>query len=312
MLHVGRRQFLKLISMAALWLGIPWGRSEAQTQQSFFTSHEHDTLQAALARLIPTDKDPGATEANVVNYIENMLTAFDHDPPLVYSGGPFSNRNPFPDNQTGTSSNNFPANALQNFVPLSRVKALAWKVRLFGSKATAGGSFNDAVLGPVQGLRDFYKEGLQALDTQSQQLFRSDFVTLSPDRQDQVLQAANQNFISQLMQNAIEGMYGPPEYGGNQNLVGWRYIHFLGDSQPLGYSIFNASNNSYNERPGYPVSTPDSASTEVPATSPEMQRLLKELNFIDARESLEGRSLSELEARFKLSRADVRPWRPSE
>jgi len=32
-----------------------------------------DTLRAACARLIPTDADPGATEANVVNYIDAQL-----------------------------------------------------------------------------------------------------------------------------------------------------------------------------------------------------------------------------------------------
>ncbi len=31
-------------------------------------------------------------------------------------------------------------------------------------------------------------------------------------------------------------MYGAPEYGGNQGLVGWSYIGFLGDVQPRGYS----------------------------------------------------------------------------
>ncbi len=66
-MRIGRRQFLKLISAAALWLGIPRGHTQAQAQAGFLTAHEHDMLQAALARLIPTDKDPGATEANVVN-----------------------------------------------------------------------------------------------------------------------------------------------------------------------------------------------------------------------------------------------------
>ena len=31
-------------------------------------------------------------------------------------------------------------------------------------------------------------------------------------------------------------MYGPPEYGGNRNLVGWSYTRWAGDSQPRGYA----------------------------------------------------------------------------
>jgi hypothetical protein len=309
-MRFGRRKFLKFIAVAAIWLGIPWGRAQAQTQAGFFTPHEHDTLAAALARLIPTDKDPGASEANTINYIENLLSAFDHNPPLIFAGGPFSDRNPFPDNKTGVASNTFPPNTFKNFVPLSRIKELAWCMRLFGSKGVPGGDFNDAVLGPTIGLRDLYKEGVQALGSKSQQLFGDNFVALAPEDQDKVLKAVNQIFVSQVFQNAIEGMYGPPEYGGNKDLVGWKYIGFLGDSQPLGYSIFNATTGTYNERPGYPVSTPDPSAQSAPMSSTEMQRLLKELNFIDAGEPLEGRSMEELEAKFSFKRSEVRPWRP--
>jgi hypothetical protein len=31
-------------------------------------------------------------------------------------------------------------------------------------------------------------------------------------------------------------MYGPPEYGGNRDLVGWQSIGFEGDVQPRGWT----------------------------------------------------------------------------
>jgi hypothetical protein len=31
-------------------------------------------------------------------------------------------------------------------------------------------------------------------------------------------------------------MYGPPEYGGNRDLAGWRSIGFEGDVQPRGWT----------------------------------------------------------------------------
>ena len=39
-----------------------------------------------------------------------------------------------------------------------------------------------------------------------------------------------------VFQQAAEGMYGAPEYGGNKDLVGWKYIKYPGDAQPRGYT----------------------------------------------------------------------------
>lgn len=296
---VGRREFFKLVGAGVLALLLPWRGARAQA--GFFTPHERATIEAAAARLIPTDQDPGAREANVINYIENLLSAFDHDPPLIYAGGPFSDRNPFP-NKTGQPSDKFPDNAFKRFIKLTRIKELGWRVRLFGSEKVPGGSFNDTVLGPIKGLREIYKEGVQSLDAKSRELFDRDFVALSSEGQDEVLNAVSQRFVAQLYQHAIEGMYAPPEYGGNKDLVGWKYIRFLGDTQPLGYSIFDESTGTYKERPGHPVSGPDS--DDAQPLSPELKRLLKELGFVDATEPINGRSLEELEAGLRLRLAE--------
>ena len=42
-----------------------------------------------------------------------------------------------------------------------------------------------------------------------------------------------------------QAAYAAPEYGGNQGTVGWSQIHFEGDSQPLGYSLWDAANGVY-------------------------------------------------------------------
>ena len=113
----------------------------------YFSEDEYTAVRAACARLIPSDDDPGATEAGVVDYIDGLLGAFLTDPPRIWAGGPFSGR--------------------------------------------AGG---DA------GFAAFHR--LTAL----------------------------------LHEHACEGMYAAPEYGGNRDLVGWRYIGFEGDVQPRGFS----------------------------------------------------------------------------
>src|SRR5207302_1750577 len=85
------------------------------------------------------------------------------------------------------------------------------------------------------------------------------------------------NFVIQLV---MEGVFAAPEYGGNRDLGGWQMAHFEGDSQPLGYSIFDPAINNYRERPDYPNSTanpgpdPDPMDTQTQATITMFTRIL--------------------------------------
>src|SRR5205823_4672019 len=153
-LLLGRRQFLKglgvvLAALAAPATGVR--RAYAAARGRFFTGHEFATLSALCDRVIPPDRDPGARALGAARYIERMLTAFDHRVPLVFAGGPFSNRNPFPDNDDGTPSRRRPKNAFRHFIPLTRVQEIRWRAELFGSAKVPGADFNDALLGPLAG-----------------------------------------------------------------------------------------------------------------------------------------------------------------
>ncbi|HEY0250932.1 MAG TPA: hypothetical protein VGC41_05365 [Kofleriaceae bacterium] len=106
---------------------------------------------------------PGASSASAVRYIDTLLSAFEVDPPKIFAGGPYSDRNALP-NADGTASQKFPPNDFETFLPLSRVQDIAWRMRVLGSAATPGGDFNDAVLGPTVGYRDIYAQALAALD----------------------------------------------------------------------------------------------------------------------------------------------------
>src|SRR2546422_4658272 len=158
-LLVGRREFLQglgvlLAALAAPATGVR--RAYAAARGRFFTGHEFATLSALCDRVIPADDDPGARALGAAHYIERMLTAFDHRVPLVFAGGPFSNRNPFPDNDDGTPSRQRPRNAFRHFIPLTRVQELRWRAELFGSAKVRGADFNDAILRPLVGLRTIY------------------------------------------------------------------------------------------------------------------------------------------------------------
>jgi len=171
----------------------------------FFSDDEYAAVDAACGRLIP-----GATEARVVDYVDGLLGAFAVDPPRIWAGGPFSGR------RGGDAG-------FGEFIPLSKLDELAWRTRIEGSRGIAEREFN----GPVVGLQERYRDGLAALGT--------DFANSDPETQDTRLRA-NEAFTELLYEHACEGMYGAPEYGGNQNLLGWQSIEFEGDVQPRGYT----------------------------------------------------------------------------
>ena len=176
----------------------------------YLDDHAYAVVDAACARLIPTDEDPGAREARVVDYIDGLLGAFASDPPLIWAGGPFSGR-------FGGAA------GFATFLRLTAREELAWRTRIEGSR----GIPERERLGPVKGLQESYDEGVAALGP--------DFCEVSGEEQDERLHRS-QEFTALLLDHACEGMYGAPEYGGNRDLVGWRNIDFAGDVQPRGYT----------------------------------------------------------------------------
>ena len=230
---VGRRAFLKAAGALGLLALVPRRRLEALVASApgpgqdgrFLTAHELDTLRAVTARFVPgppDDPDPGALEAGVAEAIDLLLAAFTFEPPLIHAGGPFSDR-------AGATHDDF-----ADFVPLDAHAALGWRIRLEGSQGLPAREF----AGPVTGLQEIYRSGLAHLDERSQQAFGVDFKDAPGPAQDLLLSDQTdgdlQNFVGAALANTLEAMYGPPEYGGNQGLVGWGYTRWPGDLQPRG------------------------------------------------------------------------------
>jgi gluconate 2-dehydrogenase subunit 3-like protein len=270
---LSRRQFLKALGalLAALATPVTWAeRAFAAARGRFLTRRELATLEALCDRILPPDQDPGAQHLGAAAYIDHMLAAFDPRVPRIFAGGPFSNRNPFPDNEDGTASHRRPRDAFRRFIPLTRTQELRWRAELFGSASLPGADFNDAALGALRGLRDVYREGLATVNQAAQMMGGRPFAQLSPDDQDRVFRAldtghafapdprrGNFSFIDLLIQHTLEGCFAAPEYGGNRRSLGWRMLGLEGDDQPLGYSLFSTAKQDYNERPDHPMSTPN-------------------------------------------------------
>ena len=182
----------------------------------WFSDQDYAILRAACTQLLPSHEDaPGAEEAGVADYIDILLGAFTFDPPRIWAGGPTSGR------RGGEAR-------FADFVPLSRLDELAWRMRIEGSLGLPEREFN----GPVVGWQEHYRAGLAALG--------DDFADVDSAEQGRRLQA-DQEFLDLLYGHCCEGMYGAPEYGGNRDGVGWAAIGRDGDVQPRGYSDADVS-----------------------------------------------------------------------
>jgi hypothetical protein len=201
----------------------------------------------------------------------------------VHAGGPFSDRQGqphfatasipcrrchgaaslmgvgVPDSGRSESGLNDPPNFFREFLPHSRVKRLGWKIRLLGAAAVPEVAANPLASESIEtDLRRRYRVGLTALDQIARERFGAPFAGLSPEDQTAVLDAADPDFVTLLTYHTLEGMFGLPEYGGNRDRLGWRLLQFDGDSQPLGYTIYDPdAPGNYRERPDKPNSRPN-------------------------------------------------------
>lgn len=179
----------------------------------------------------------------------------------IFAGGPYSGRTPFPDPTTGTASDEFPDNAFLTAVPLTRVQRLAWTARLLGADAVPELQSNPLArsLADVD-LRARYRAGLADADAFSEADFGAAYADLTTMQQDTILRrlrSQRRPFYELLVNHVVEGMLCAPEYGGNRDRLGWQLIGFDGDSQPLGYTIYDATIDDYRERADKPNSTID-------------------------------------------------------
>jgi hypothetical protein len=212
-----RRTVLAAAALVPLATWIPGileeskARAAAGSAYRFLSPHQVAVVTEATARLVPGPLDdpleadhPGAREADVVRYVDTLLSAFDEDLPRIFAGGPWSNRH-----TTGPD-------LMATFVPLEERQLLAWRRRVAELRTRVAAAVVD--LDKAAGADGF-----------------ADFLAAPTPVQDYVLssETAARDVLFTL---TIEGMYSVPEYGGNAGLTGWQEIKWLGDVQPVGYS----------------------------------------------------------------------------
>ena len=167
--------------------------------------HERATIEAAAARIVPSDEDPGAREAGVIDYIEGLLAADDVDADI----GPREKK----------EYSNFLLGSMGGRT--EEQQATLFKLNGLGSRH-----------------RQAYCDGVAELDRLAAELRPgADFCGLDDAGRDRVLTILDERkepFFALLVTHTMEGFYGHPRHGGNKDRVGWQVLGYPGPSFPHG------------------------------------------------------------------------------
>jgi gluconate 2-dehydrogenase gamma chain len=197
------------VTLKADWITVGEPVDPDSTTKLFFTDHEWDTVEAAAARIIPTDHEPGAREARVIVFIDRYLSGIDY----IYAAA------------DGTG-----------FLQLTDRAADAWRARISDMQATyrEGVRQLDRLAGQTYGkpfaeLTEVQQDGVLELLSGEPKPAK---VTLgSSEAVSSFLQGVfdeGMGFWPALCLHVRQGFYCDPVYGGNKNRVGWDVIGFPG------------------------------------------------------------------------------------
>ena len=189
----------------------------------FFTAHEWATIEAATARIYPTDDQPGAREAGVTNFIDLYLSGIDY----IYASGDGS-----------------------GFLQMSGRLADSWRLRIsalqikYRDGVRALDALAHADFGQdFQDLTEARQDAVLELMSSQPKPDKVSLTTTAP--LGSALQGVADDgldFFPALCLHTRQGMFSDPVYGGNQNRVGWEMVGFPGpqslkDTLDCSYSV---------------------------------------------------------------------------
>lgn len=181
-----------------------------------FTPHEARTVDALVSRILPgTPDDPGAHEAGVVTYIDNVLAYSEGFNESTYREAPYAQ----------LYSGEAPPEDDESF---ETVWIAADQIERYGYQS---------ILSP----REVYRLGVIAVDAYSRSKHDKPFIEITEQQQITIIeemvsgdamvgfeQIAAPSFFAVLRRHTAEGMFSDPAYGGNRDMVGWRLIGYPG------------------------------------------------------------------------------------
>ncbi len=181
----------------------------------FFDEHQWATVEAAMARIIPTDDHPGAREAGTIEFLDRYLFGIEY----VYAK---------PDGSGFEKLEGKRAEAWRRRIEIVREKYVEGIEELDRrSRARFGADF----VGLAEERQDEILTEMERPEQQSEleeaQVTVGYGAPVEPAMQ-QTSTEVEIGFFPLLALHTRQGFYSDPIYGGNKDRVGWRLIGFQG------------------------------------------------------------------------------------
>jgi gluconate 2-dehydrogenase gamma chain len=192
-------------------------QSAPGTAAKFFDAHQRATVEAAMARIIPTDEHGGAKEADTVEFVDRYLSGLG----FIYAK---------PDGSGFERLEGKRAEAWQQRIDIIRRKYVEGIQELDRRSETRfGGNFvkltNEQQDEILTGMESPASVELEAELAEVQAV--AGFAPVEPALQ-QTNVEIDLEFFPLLSLHTRQGFYSDPIYGGNKDRVGWKLIGFEG------------------------------------------------------------------------------------
>ena len=191
--------------------------SEQAGTSSFFDAHQRATVEAAMARMIPTDDTPGAREARTIDFVDRYLSGID----FIYAK---------PDGSGFERLEGKRADAWRQRVDIVRERYVAGiealdrtsRERFDADFVELSEEQQDEVLHALEGPAEQEEEA--AVERARMQLYGAPVEVALQQTSAEV----ELDFVPLLALHTRQGFYADPIYGGNHDRVGWEVIGFPG------------------------------------------------------------------------------------
>jgi len=186
-------------------------------QRLFFDEHQWATIEAAMARIIPSDDTAGAGEAGAIRFLDRYLSGLDY----IYAR---------PDGSGFQVLHGKRANSWQQRLEVLRQRYREGVQEMDRrSRGLFGAEFH--LLTPEQ--QDRVLSGIEKPEVEAvagSEQAATGFTPSTPAAMQQYETETDLDFFQMLVLHTRQGFYADPIYGGNQNHVGWQVIGFSGPS----------------------------------------------------------------------------------
>ena len=184
--------------------------------ETFFDPHQRATIEAAMARIIPTDDTPGAREAGCIDFLDRYLSGLSY----IFAK---------PDGSDFEILVGKSADAWRQRIDMMRTRYVEGVHDLDRrARARQGRDFVDLAPEAQDGILHDLEQGVTDEPTTLAPAHSlAGPVSAEPALQ-QTLTEVDLDFFPLLVTHTRQGFYADPIYGGNKDQVGWKVIGFPG------------------------------------------------------------------------------------